>query len=214
MDQVSLSAIIRTKTGKSVARKLRKQGILPAVLYGPKTKSIPLAVSAHEFKKIITKIPRQQVLFTLELKNEGEQEAVEKRTALVKELQLHPVSDEIRHIDFYEVFMDEEVETEVPIKIVGTAKGVETGKGMLELLRRTLTISCLPLSIPKEIPVDVSDLDVGDALHVEDLKAEEGITFVDDPDTTIVTVVPTEAETSEEEAEAEEETGTTEESSE
>jgi len=214
MDQVSLSAIIRTKTGKSVARKLRKQGILPAVLYGPKTKSIPLAVSAHEFKKIITKIPRQQVLFTLELKNEGEQEAVEKRTALVKELQLHPVSDEIRHIDFYEVFMDEEVETEVPIKIVGTAKGVETGKGMLELLRRTLTISCLPLSIPKEIPVDVSDLDVGDALHVEDLKAEEGITFVDDPDTTIVTVVPTEAETPEEEAEAEEETGTTEESSE
>ncbi len=214
MDQVSLSAIIRTKTGKSVARKLRKQGILPAVLYGPKTKSIPLAVSAHEFKKIITKIPRQQVLFTLELKNEGEQEAVEKRTALVKELQLHPVSDEIRHIDFYEVFMDEEVETEVPIKIVGTAKGVETGKGMLELLRRTLTISCLPLSIPKEIPVDVSDLDVGDALHVEDLKAEDGITFVDDPDTTIVTVVPTEAETPEEEAEAEEETGTTEESSE
>ncbi len=213
MDQVSLSVTIRTKTGKSVARKLRKQGILPAVLYGPKTKSIPLAVSAHEFKKIITKIPKQQVLFTLELKNEGEEEAVEKRTALVKDLQLHPVSDEIRHIDFYEVFMDEEVETEVPIKIVGTAKGVETGKGMLELLRRTLTISCLPLSIPKEIPVDVSDLDVGDALHVEDLKAEEGITFVDDPDTTIVTVVPTEAEAPEEEEEEEEEE-TTEESSE
>jgi len=214
MDQVSLSAIIRTKTGKSVARKLRQQGILPAVLYGPKTKSIPLAVSAHDFKKIITKIPKQQVLFTLELKKEGEEEAVEKRTALVKELQLHPVSDEIRHIDFYEVFMDELVETEVPVKIVGTAKGVETGKGMLELLRRTITISCLPLSIPKEIPVDVSDLDVGDALHVKDLKAEEGIEFVDDPDTTIVTVVPTEAEAVEEEEEEEGEVDTTEESSE
>jgi len=214
MDQVSLSAIIRTKTGKSVARKLRQQGILPAVLYGPKTKSIPLAVNAHDFKKIITKIPKQQVLFTLELKKEGDEEAVEKRTALVKELQLHPVSDEIRHIDFYEVFMDEVVETEVPIKIVGTAKGVETGKGMLELLRRTITISCLPLSIPKEIPVDVSDLDVGDALHVKDLKAEEGIEFVDDPDTTIVTVVPTEAEAVEEEEEEEEEVDTTEESSE
>ncbi len=215
MNQVILAAKVRNNAGKSVARKLRKEGMLPGVLYGPKTKSIPLAITAHEFKKIITKIPRQQVLFTLELKDEGD-DLVAKRTALVKDLQLHPVSDEIRHVDFYEVFMDEEVETEVPVQVIGTPKGVESGKGMLEVLRRSLTVLCLPLSIPKEIPIDVTDLDLGDALHVADLKAEEGISFIDDPETTIVTVIGTDTskeEEGEEEAEEEEE-ATSEESAE
>ncbi len=201
MKQVEIDAQIRTESGKGVARKLRKDGQIPGVLYGPRTETIPLSVNQHEFKKILIAAKGEQLLFSLNLRNNG---ATDKHLTLIKELQLHPVNDEIRHIDFYKVQVDEEVTVNVPMAITGKAKGVEEG-GVLEIIQRTLEISCLPLSIPKEIQVDVTELGIGDALHVADITPPEGVRFLNDPETTLLTVVgaaPTEAAEEEVEEEA------------
>ncbi len=196
MIQINLDAKIRTESGKGVARKLRREGRIPAVLYGPKIEPVSLSVNTHDFNKIMIKAEGEQVIFTLNL--DGDE-----RLALIKELQRHPVNDRIRHIDFYAISVEDKVEVEVPIKIVGKAKGVELNGGVLEMIQRTIAIKCLPLAIPKEIEVDISDLDVGDALHVSDLTPPEGVEFAEAPDTTLVTVVGGTVQ-AEEEAEEEE----------
>ncbi len=199
MKQVEIEAQIRNRFGKGVARKLRRQGFIPGVLYGPKTDPVPLSVDQHEFNKILSTAKGERLLFSLNLRDNG---TTQGRLALVKELQLHPVNDEIRHVDFYEVFMDEEVTVNVPVSIAGKARGVEEG-GVLEIIQRTVEVSCLPMSIPKELQLDVTALEIGDALHVKDLTPPEGVRFLDDPDTTLVTVVG--ATVQEERAEEEEE---------
>ncbi len=204
MKQVEIEASRRNETGKGVARKLRRSGQIPGVIYGSKTEPIPLAVNMHEFNRLLFLAKGEQMLITMNIKDNGN--SIQK-LAMIKDLQLHPVNDQVRHIDFYEIFMDEPVTVEVPIAAKGKAKGVDEG-GTMEFLQRTIEVSCLPMAIPKAIEVDVSDLGIGDALHVADLTPPEGVTIVEDPETTIITVVgaaPTEAEeleAAEEEAEA------------
>ncbi len=185
MKQVSMNAAVRTETGKGAARKLRRAEQIPGILYGQGEKPVPLSVNRHEFQRMLFVSAGERVMFTLNLTGDGDGG---KRLALLKELQRHPVNDQIRHIDFYEVAMDRTVQVEVPIVPVGEAKGVKISKGIMELIQREVTIECLPLEIPDEIEVDITDLDVGDALHVGDIKAKEGIRFVDDPGTTLITI--------------------------
>ncbi len=196
MIQISLDADVRTEKGKGAARKLRQDGKIPGVIYGPGHEPVPLSVNERDFNRVIYKAQGEQVIFTLNLKNNGDSR---EQLAVVKEVQRHPVSDRIRHIDFYAISAEQKVKVEVPIKIVGKAKGIEFHGGVLETLERTLTISCLPFDIPREIEVDITELDVGDALHVSDLTPPEGIKFMDPPETTIVTVVGGAVEEPEEE---------------
>ncbi len=180
----------REKTGKEIARKLRGQGMIPGVLYGPGADPIPLAVRANELKKVLFRYRGEQILFNLNVEDNG---SSLQKMALVKELQYHPVTDEIIHVDFYEISMDREVEVEVPIEVVGKAKGVERG-GHLQLLLHTMTVSCLPGAIMDKIEVDVSDLDIGDVVHVRDLTPPEGVRYLDHPDEPVVTILAPEAE--------------------
>ena len=204
MKQVVIDTQIRTEAGKGVARKLRQAGRIPGVLYGSKTDSISLSINAHEFNKLLSSARGERVLFTLNLEGNGD---TRRRTALIKDLQLHPVTDQIRHVDFYEILMDEEVQVEVPIVTVGQAKGVEQDMGVLEIIQRTVRVSCLPMDIPKEIKIDVSDLALGEVIHIADITPQEGIRLLDDPETTLVTIVGAgvEEEGKEKEPEAEEE---------
>jgi large subunit ribosomal protein L25 len=202
MKNVAIDIQARTKAGKGVARKLRHAGQTPGVLYGPKAETISLSVNTHEFNKLLNSAGGEPLLFTLNLKSNGDSNS---HTALIKNLQLHPVDDKIRHIDFYEVLMDEEVQVEVPITAVGKAKGVETDVGVLEIIQRTVKISCLPLAIPRNIQINVSDLELGDVVHVSDITAPEGVRLMDDPETTLMTIVASRAEEEEEEEEREEE---------
>ncbi len=190
MKQVEMTVQVREKTGKEVARKLRRQGLLPAIIYGRETENIPLAVEANELKKILFRHRGEQLIFNLNLKNNGSES---RKMAIVKEIQVHPVTDEPLHVDFYEVSLEREIEVEVPVEIVGKAKGMERG-GILEVITRELTISCLPMAIPNSIKIDVSSLDIGDSFHVEDLPAMEGIRVLDPPKTTILTIVSPEEE--------------------
>ena len=198
MKNVAIDIQARTKAGKGVARKLRHAGQTPGVLYGPKAETISLSVNTHEFYKLLNSAGGEPLLFTLNLKSNGDSSS---HTALIKDLQLHPVDDKIRHIDFYEVLMDEEVQVEVPITPVGKAKGVEADMGVLEIIQRTVKISCLPLAIPRNIQINVSDLELGDVVHVADITAPEGVRLMDDPETTLMTVVASRAEEEEKEEE-------------
>ncbi|MCK4603128.1 MAG: 50S ribosomal protein L25 [Deltaproteobacteria bacterium] len=202
MKNVAIESQVRTKAGKGVARKLRHAGQTPGVLYGPKAETISLSVNTHEFNKLLNSAGGEPLLFTLNLKSNGDSNS---HTALIKNLQLHPVDDKIRHIDFYEVLMDEEVQVDVPITAVGKAKGVEADMGVLEIIQRTVKISCLPLAIPRNIQINVSDLELGDVVHVSDISAPEGVRLMDDPETTLMTIVASRAEEEEEEEEREEE---------
>jgi len=203
MIQISLDADVREQTGKGGARKMRQQGKIPAILYGRKMEPVTLSVNEHEFNRMLFKTQGEQVIFTLNLGSNGSSR--EEKLALIKEMQRHPVNDRVRHIDFFAISVDEKIKIEVPVTPIGKAKGVEVSGGVLELIQRTVTISCLPLAIPKEIELDVSDLDIGDALHVKDLTPPEGVEFIDPPDTTLLTVVGAAAPAVEEEEELEEE---------
>jgi large subunit ribosomal protein L25 len=200
MKHVAIKAHVRIKAGKGVARKLRHAGQTPGILYGPKTETISLSVNTHEFNKLLNSACGEPLLFTLNLRGNGDSSS---RTALIKDLQLHPVDDQICHVDFYEAVMDEKVQVEVPVAAVGKARGVEIDMGILEIIQRTVRISCLPLAIPREIQIDVSDLGLGDAVHVADITPPEGIRLLDDPETALMTVVASVAEELEEEKETE-----------
>ncbi len=201
MLKFEMEATVRDKTGKGVARKLRAEGMIPAILYGPGSTPVPLAVNAFDLQKLLTRAKGERILFTLNLKNNG---ASEQRLALIKEFQFHPVNDSIQHIDFYEVSMDRELHVEVPVKLVGKAKGVEVEKGVLEIKRRTLEVACLPTNIPDEIEVDVTDLGLGEAIHIGDIEPPEGVRIIDPPRLTIVTIVGSGAMEAATEEEAEE----------
>jgi large subunit ribosomal protein L25 len=200
MKNVAIETQVRTKAGKGVARKLRHAGQTPGVLYGPKAETISLSVNTHEFNMLLNSAGGEPLLFTLNLRSNGDSSS---HTALIKDLQLHPVDDRIRHVDFYEVLMDEEVQVDVPITAVGKAKGVEVDMGVLEIIHRTVRISCLPLAIPRDIQINVSDLGLGEAVHVADIKPPEGVRLMDDPETTLMTIVASRAEEEEEEKEEE-----------
>ncbi len=194
MKQVSLNAIKREKTGKETSKKLRKQGLIPAIVYGPRFQPLPIAVKANEIESILIKHRGETILFNLQLTN-GEPSKIQ---AVLKEYQLHPVTDKIIHIDFLAIHEKETITIDVPLEFVGKPVGISKG-GVLEILLHELTVECLPSNIPDKISVDISHLDIGDVLHVKDIKVPEGIKVVDDPEETVVTVIAEEKETTEEE---------------
>jgi len=201
MKQVVLPAQKREKVGKEISKKLRKQGKIPAIIYGPGIDPLPIAVNFNEFEKVYNRYKGETVLYLLEVSN-GE---TQKYQCILKELQRDPVTDRFIHLDFYAVSTENVIEIEVPLEFVGRPVGL-TKSGILEIFMHELTVECLPTAIPDKIVVDISHLDLGDSLHVRDIKVPEGVKIKDRPEETVCTVVVEE----EEKAEGAEETTTTE----
>jgi large subunit ribosomal protein L25 len=174
-------------------------GQIPAVLYGPKTESVLLSVNKSDLELLFKKGGIGQVVLNLVIQKNGETTT---RPAMIKELQTHPVSRNFIHIDFYEIKMDQKITAKIPVVTTGMAKGVEHG-GILQIIRRELEVECLPLEVPESIEIDISDLDIGDSIHVGKIHLEGGIEFLEEDDYTVVTVVSPKME--EEEPEEEEE---------
>lgn len=202
MEQIELKARVRTSVGNGPARVLRREGKIPAVLYGPKTEPILLSVDVKDIEHVLKQGGVGQVLLNLVIQNG---KSVEK-PAMIKELQAHPVSGKFLHIDFYEIDMSRKIRVGVPVVTVGQCKGIESG-GMLQIVRRELEVLCLPTQIPESIEVDVADLDIGDSVHVEEIHLEGDVEIPADVNFTVVTVLSpkVEAEPEEEEEELEEE---------
>ena len=202
MDLIELKTNIRTTTGNGPARRIRMTGQIPAVLYGPKTEPVLLSVNKSDLELVFKKGGIGQVILNLVIQQNGETTT---RPAMIKELQTHPVSRNFIHIDFYEIKMDQKITAKIPVVTKGMATGVELG-GMLQIIRRELEVECLPLAVPESIEIDISDLDIGDSIHVGDIRVEGEIEFLEDDNYTVVTVLsPKLEEEPEEEEEAEEE---------
>jgi len=184
LEQINLNARIRKVTGNNPARSLRREGRIPAVLYGPKTKPILLSVDSKEFEQVVKKSTIGSVLLNLMIQNGN----TESRPAMVKELQTHPVTQRFLHVDFYEVDMQRKIKVMVPVVVRGKAKGVEEG-GLLQIAHREIEVLCLPTEIPESFEVDVTDLDIGDAIHLEDIQAVGNIEIVAEANVTVVSVL-------------------------
>ena len=161
LDFIELKTNVRTQVGNGPARALRREGKIPAVLYGPDTEPVLLSVAVNDLEQILKKSKAAQVLLNVLIQN-GETST---KSAMIKELQTHPISRDFLHIDLYEIALDRKITVKIPIAIKGTPIGVEEG-GVLQTVRRELEVLCLPFAIPEVIEIDVTDLDIGDSIHV------------------------------------------------
>jgi large subunit ribosomal protein L25 len=184
-----LSAEPRTALGKGAVGRLRRRGLVPAILYGAGSAPVPLAVAPVEVQRALRAHAAGGILVGLRLPGEAEA-----RPAVVRDLQFHPVRDALIHIDFQAVRMDEEITVEVPVHVVGEAAGVKDQNGVLAIVMRTVEVSCLPSLIPERIDVDVSALRIHDVATIADLRLPEGVRVTMPSTQPIVTVAPPMAE--------------------
>jgi large subunit ribosomal protein L25 len=169
--QVKLAVERREATGRSAARKLKARGIVPAVVYGGREKAQSLQLSRRDLTTVLSHAAGENILVELEIAGEANT-----RMAMLQEVQHSPVGGEVLHVDFHVVSMDEKIEADIPLEPTGTPNGVKNFGGLLEQSLRELTVECLPRDLPDRITVDVSDLNIGDSIHVRDIKLPEGVT--------------------------------------
>ena len=184
MEQIDLKAQVRKTTGKGPARVLRREGRIPAVLYGQKTDSMMLSIDFKEFEQIVKKANVGSVLLNLQIQN-GKTLT---RPAMIKELQTNPVSGAFVHVDFYEIDMQRKINVSVPVVTRGKSAGVEEG-GLLQIVRREIELFCLPTAIPESIEVDISELTIGDSIHIREITLPGDVELPEDIDFTVITVL-------------------------
>lgn len=173
--QVKLAAQIRQETGRTAVKKIKSQGFVPAVIYSHGETPVSLKVNERDITTVLSHAVGEHLLVDLEIAGGAN------RLALIQEVQHHPVTQAVLHVDFHGVSANEAIEASVPLEPTGDAAGVKNG-GLLEQPLRALTISCLPQDLPEIITVDVSALAIGKALHVKEIKLPAGVTAVDDGD--------------------------------
>ncbi|HEC97456.1 MAG TPA: 50S ribosomal protein L25 [Nitrospirae bacterium] len=198
MERITLSAEHRTEAGKGIARSLRRQGYMPAVIYRA-GKSTPIKLKKQDIVNFLNATMGEQVMVNLRFSDGNS------RLALLKDYQVDPVKGELLHTDFYEVSLKERVRVTVSIVLTGEPVGVKKEGGILQQAHSEVEVECLPDVIPSHLEIDVSGLKVGHSLHVSDLFLQEGIKVFDSPEEVIATVI---APTMEVEAVASEEAET------
>jgi large subunit ribosomal protein L25 len=185
MEKIALTAQVREKAGKGVARGLRRNKMVPAVLYSH-GKSTPISMGDKEVTKVLNTEGGEHALINLKL--EGAKGAAD-RLALIKDYQVDPISGKLTHVDLMEVAMNEKVKIQVAVHVTGQAIGVKEG-GIFQYGQRHLEIECLPGQIPDSIEVDITALKINESLHVRSITAGEGIKILTDPDATVATIQP------------------------
>ncbi len=195
MERHSIEVKTRTETGKGAARRIRRNGQIPGVVYGRGNEPKSIKVNPQDIEKILF----SNAVIDLSIAEEDNEET----TVIIKDFQRDVIKKNLLHVDFQFISMDEKITVSVPLSLEGTAAGVHEG-GVLQQLIRNIEIDALPAEIPSEITLDISELEMGNSLSVSDLELPEGIDLVTDLDEVIVTVV-TPTELIEEEEEEEEE---------
>ena len=198
MENIDLKAQMRTTTGNGPARAMRRDGRVPAVLYGPKTEPNMISIGAYDLDTILKKGSIGRSIINLDI--DGVKGI---KAAMVKEMQTHPISQDILHIDFYEIDMNRKIKVNVPVVTTGKSVGVELG-GMLQIVRRELEVFCLPNKIPQAITIDITDLEIGGSVHVNDLENEDDVEIPHDVNFTVLTILSPKKEEEEEVEEVEE----------
>lgn len=184
--QAKLTAQKRTQAGRNAIKKIKAEGLVPAVIYGAKQETIKLQVRGRELSDVFSHAAGENILVDLEILD-GDNKT--NTLALIQEVQHHPLKKDILHVDFQAISATEKMIAEVAIVAVGEAIGVRTFGGLLEHILRSFEVECYPKDLPEIVEVDVSNLNVGDSLHVKDLPLPEGVVAVTDGEQTVVAVV-------------------------
>jgi large subunit ribosomal protein L25 len=184
LETVEVQVNPRQRGAKREARRLRRNGKIPGVLYGPKVQPVALELDKKAFSSRVAGLEGSHLV-----RMKSQSPALADKVALVKDMQYHPISGEVIHADFYEVDLSAKIQVRVPLHFIGKAAGVVRG-GILQPVVREIEVECLPLDIPEFFDVEVSALDIGDSIHIEDLRMPEGVTAVFESNVTLVTVVP------------------------
>lgn len=185
-NQVSLKAFPRTGVGRPVAKRSRAEGMIPAIIYGAHIKPTPIQVPELEVTRIFKRATSENMLVQLTLEEKG---GASERLAFIQEIQHHPLTDRVLHLDFHEVRADEKLHARIPIVSRGEAEGVRTSGGVLEHVLRELEIECLPKDLPERIEVDVSALVIGANIHVNQLNIPANVTVLSRADTSVFSVL-------------------------
>jgi large subunit ribosomal protein L25 len=184
LETLEIQADARDKKRKRDAKRLLRGCKIPGVLYGPKTATVALELDKREFTNRVAGLEGSHLV---RLKSTAA--ALAEKVALVKSLQYHPISGDVIHADLYEVDLTARIQVQVPLHFIGRAFGVTRG-GILQPIVREVEVECLPMDIPEFFNVDVSALDIGDSVHVEELSIPEGVTAISEANLALVTVVP------------------------
>ncbi len=188
MEELLIKAEARKGKGKSIAKKIRRQGGIPAVLYGKDIESMPITISLREWERLRKRLKRNTIL-KMELPEAGN---VVSRPVMVKNIQRTIIGDNICHIDFLQVSMERKIEVEIPIYLVGEAKGL-VDNGIIEQHLRTIMVECLPSQIPEKVDIDITNLGIGDSFHVHEITIP-GVKLLENADVAVVTIIPPTAE--------------------
>ena len=184
-EKIALEAVKRSKTGTSTSNELRREGAVPGVIYGEGKESVSVQVNAKELVRALSTKAGTNVLIALNVKGGAKPESL----VLVKELQHHPLTHSILHVDFHQVSLTKQITVTVPLTFKGDSPGVKKDAGVLEHLRWDVEVSCLPTEIPAEIIVDISGLELNKVIHVKDLAIPEGVKGVTDPELPVITCI-------------------------
>jgi large subunit ribosomal protein L25 len=193
MSDVILEVEPRVELGNNASRRVRARGLVPAVVYGGGKDTVSIQLQRKTLLELLKGAHHENAIFLLKL-------AGKERHAMIRELQIDPISRQIVHIDFQRVTMTEKIRVQVPIELTGTAYGVKTEGGMVDFITREIHVECLPGDIPQQITLDVTDLHIGQHVEVSQLQIPAGVTLLEDPHRVIVAL--SHAKVEEPEAEA------------
>lgn len=195
MSELKIEVQPREQTGKNANRRVRARGKIPAVVYGGGKESVAIEVDRKTFVETMRPEVGENPIFLLRL---GDKE----RHAMIRDIQMDPVSRMVIHIDFQRILMDQKVRVAVAVELTGTAQGVKEG-GLLDFVTREVHVECLPGEIPKSIEHDVSSLQIGEHIEAKALRLPQGITLLDEPERVIASLGHARTEAAEAEAAAE-----------
>ena len=183
MAEIVVSAKSRTDRGKNAARRLRRQGLIPAVVYGGKSENVAVAVDPKALQKVLHSEAGRNAILKLDIADHGA------TNAILKSWQVDPIKESFLHADFYRIAMDVAIRVTVPVAIKGEARGVKVDGGILEVILRAIEVECLPGDIPERIEIDVTELGINGALRVSDLPVTAKVKVLESPDQVVVHVV-------------------------
>jgi large subunit ribosomal protein L25 len=183
MAEIIVSAPARSDRGKNAARRLRREGLIPAVVYGGNGGAEAISVDPKLLRKVLRSESGRNTILKL---NNG---AGAETSAILKGWQVDPVRENFLHADFYRIAMDVAIRVTVPVTVMGDARGVKVDGGILEVIMRAIEVECLPGDIPERIEVDVTALGINDALRVSDLPVNERVKVLRDPEQVVVHVI-------------------------
>lgn len=196
MEELVIEVERRSSAGKGSSRKLRQEGLIPAVVYGAGKETVPVTVDRHAVTELLRQERGMNTVFLLKMKGTKQE-----RHAMLREAQIDPLTRKFIHMDFIRVLKGQVVKVEVPIALQGESKGVKEG-GLLDFVARSLHVECANEIIPQSIPVDITELLLGQHVSAGDLDLPEGVKLLDDPHKVIVVVEAHGAKAEEEAAEA------------